>query len=92
MSPERLDSRRHVAYKSLHGNYSVSGAVVKTVITPACHAGGRGFESLPLRQKSGAPFCGALFLRPLCLLRARAVLAGLAGWPGAGGGLLALFP
>ncbi len=27
------------------------GAVVKTVITPACHAGGRGFESLPLRQK-----------------------------------------
>ena len=26
------------------------GAVVKTVITPACHAGGRGFESLPLRQ------------------------------------------
>ena len=28
-----------------------SGAVVKTVITPACHAGGRGFKSLPLRQK-----------------------------------------
>ena len=26
------------------------GAVVKTVITPACHAGGRGFESLPFRQ------------------------------------------
>ncbi len=29
------------------------GAVVKTVITPACHAGGRGFESLPLRQQKG---------------------------------------
>ena len=29
-----------------------AGAVVKTVITPACHAGGRGFESLPLRQKA----------------------------------------
>ncbi len=27
------------------------GAVVKSVITPACHAGGRGFKSLPLRQK-----------------------------------------
>ncbi len=26
------------------------GAVVKLVITPACHAGGRGFKSLPLRH------------------------------------------
>jgi hypothetical protein len=30
-------------------NLNDSGAVVKLVITPACHAGGRGFKSRPLR-------------------------------------------
>ena len=43
------------------------GAVVKTVITPACHAGGRGFESLPLRQKETqekAGTCGENGFRP----------------------------
>ena len=45
---------------------SIFGAVVKTVITPACHAGGRGFESLPLRHNHAkAPCtCRALFLFP----------------------------
>ena len=40
-----------------------SGAVVKTVITPACHAGGRGFKSLPLRQN----FLFCRWLRPTTL-------------------------
>ena len=38
--------------KSVPCGPALRGAVVKTVITPACHAGGRGFESLPLRQKN----------------------------------------
>ena len=36
------------------------GAVVQLVRTPACHAGGRGFKSLPRRQK-GRDFITALF-------------------------------
>ncbi len=39
-----------VSYISTFQYLSYIGAVVKVVITPACHAGGRGFESLPLRQ------------------------------------------
>src|ERR1044071_1872523 len=33
-------------------NLLVPGAVVKLVITPACHAGGRGFKSRPLRDST----------------------------------------
>ncbi len=32
------------------------GAVVQLVRIPACHAGGRGFESRPLRQVVNGPF------------------------------------
>ena len=35
-----------------------NGAVVKSVITPACHAGGRGFKSLPLRHFLRTSFRG----------------------------------
>ena len=34
-------------------NLSCSGPVVQSVSTPACHAGGRRFESVPGRQKRG---------------------------------------
>ena len=39
---------------------SIFGAVVQSVRTPACHAGGRGFKSLPLRHlgpSKDGPFC-----------------------------------
>ena len=42
-----------------------SGAVVQLVRMPACHAGGRGFESLPHRKKA-LDYCP----RPFCFVQA----------------------
>lgn len=37
------------------------GAVVQLVRIPACHAGGRGFESLPHRLKVPSTYVGGTF-------------------------------
>ena len=41
---------------------SAPGAVVQLVRMPACHAGGRGFESLPHRLKVPLRYLGGTFI------------------------------
>ena len=45
-------------------NVVVNGAVVQLVRTPACHAGGRGFEPLLRRQKKAHRWCA--FFNEIC--------------------------
>ena len=50
-------------------NLNCSGPVVQSVSTPACHAGGRRFESVPGRQKRSHPIGGGFFF--ICKGRTR---------------------
>jgi hypothetical protein len=52
-------------YSKRCGVFIAFGAVVQLVRIPACHAGGRGFESRPLRHLF--PFAHVKIYRPLSL-------------------------
>lgn len=45
------DCKKRLIFASAFSEATSIGAVVQLVRMPACHAGGRGFESLPHRSK-----------------------------------------
>lgn len=46
------DCKKRLIFASAFSEATSIGAVVQLVRMPACHAGGRGFESLPHRKKA----------------------------------------
>ncbi len=55
MKAKKLDIRFELRISDKTKVLSPCGAVVQLVRIPACHAGGRGFESRPLRHSFKKP-------------------------------------